>query len=110
MIRIDTFEKLSEDHEFNFGDRTKQKIYNTMKDWTETYYRTGEPFFTCLILKYYCKVSEVTLDDYESYLRSSQYYQGASIDGRVTVNVSYYRYFDKLRMFREFLERYEGEI
>src|SRR5690554_3548560 len=107
MIRIDVFEKLSEDHKFNFGDRTKQKIYNTMKDWAETYYRTGDPLFTCLILKYYCKVNEEMLKGYNDYLINSEYFEEITTSSNIHVTVSEYDQFGKLRMFREFLERYE---
>lgn len=109
MIRVDIFEKLSEDHKFDFEDKSKQKIYNIMKDWAETYYRTGEPLFTCSILKYFCKVDEEILKGYTNYLINSEYFKEFN-GSTFRVTVSEYDQFGKLRMFREFLEKYEGRI
>lgn len=109
MIRVDVFEKLSEDHKFNFGDKAKQKIYDIMKDYAETRYINSEPLFTCLILKYYCKVNEEILKGYNDYLINSEYFEEFT-HSTIRVTVSDYDQFGKLRMFREFLERYEGEI
>lgn len=108
MYRPIELERLKEEHSFKFKESWKDELYKIMLYHAETEYRLSEPFFIELTMKYRMKVSDKLLNEYDTWLKGSPYYEVTKFYTGDTV--SPYDQFGKLKMFKEFLLDYKGEV
>lgn len=87
---------------------TKDEMMLQMHTMANREERDGEAFFTCIALGV-IGVSDDLFDSYQDWLRKSNYFEFSN-DYSVNVTIGSYDYKGKLKMFKEFLDQYEGEI